>query len=92
MPQGRDLLGDLVPGQLAALAGLRSLGELDLQFLGRRQIGRRDAEAPDATCLITELRVPNRPGSSPPSPEFDMAPIVFIARPASRAPPGQGSE
>ena len=35
---------------------------------------------PDATCLIAERRASSkRTGSSPPSPVFDLPPIVFIA-------------
>ena len=43
--QARDQRIDLVAGQLAALAGLGALGDLDLQHLGVDQVGGRDAEA-----------------------------------------------
>ena len=41
----RDDLVDLVPGQLAAFAGLRALRDLDLQLVGVDEILRRHAEA-----------------------------------------------
>mmetsp|Transcript_74396 Transcript_74396/g.215038 ORF Transcript_74396/g.215038 Transcript_74396/m.215038 type:complete len:532 (+) Transcript_74396:2125-3720(+) len=40
-----DNADDLVAGELAALAGLRPLRELDLQLVSIRQVLRRDAEA-----------------------------------------------
>src|SRR3989442_10633280 len=40
-----DVLGDLASGELAALAGLGALRDLDLQHLGARQVLGRDAEA-----------------------------------------------
>ena len=43
--QARDLDVDLVAGQLAALARLGALRDLDLQHVGVDQVGRRDAEA-----------------------------------------------
>jgi hypothetical protein len=49
--QARDHLVDLVPRQLAALAGLRALRDLDLQHLGIDQVFRRDAEAPRGDLL-----------------------------------------
>ncbi len=39
-----DVRTHLVTGQLAALAGLGTLGHLDLDLHGAGQIGRRDAE------------------------------------------------
>ena len=45
MAQARDLLGDLVTGELAALAGLRALGDLDLQLVGVGRVLGRDPEA-----------------------------------------------
>ena len=44
-PHACDVAVDLVPGQLAALAGLRALGHLDLELVGVRQVVDRDAEA-----------------------------------------------
>ena len=44
--QPGDVRGDLVAGQLAALARLGALGDLDLELLGAGQVGRGDAEAP----------------------------------------------
>ena len=44
-PHARDVAVDLVPGQLAALAGLRALRHLDLELVGVRQVVDRDAEA-----------------------------------------------
>ena len=41
----RDVLVDLVAGQLAALAGLRALRHLDLQLVGVRQVVDVHAEA-----------------------------------------------
>ena len=40
-----DVLVDLVAGQLAALAGLRALGHLDLQLVGVDEVVRGHAEA-----------------------------------------------
>ena len=40
-----DVLVDLVPGQLAALAGLGALGHLDLQLVGVDEVVDRHAEA-----------------------------------------------
>ena len=42
--QARDLLGHLVRGDLAALAGLRALRDLDLQLVGERGVLGRHAE------------------------------------------------
>ena len=47
----RDHRVDLVPGQLAALAGLGALRDLDLQHLGVDQVGRGDAEATGGDLL-----------------------------------------
>ena len=44
--QRRDHVVDLVPGELAAFAGLGSLRDLDLQHLGVDEVLRRHAEAP----------------------------------------------
>ncbi len=43
--------GDLGAGQLAAFAGLRALGHLDLDFLGGREVGGSDAEAAGGDLL-----------------------------------------
>ena len=43
--QPRDQFVDLVPGQLAAFAGLGTLGDLDLQHFGVDQVLGGDAEA-----------------------------------------------
>ena len=69
--QLRDVLGDLVPGQLAALAGLRALRHLDLQLLGGREVLGGDAEAAEATCLIFDLS--ESPASSAKSPRRGRA-------------------
>ena len=53
--QPRDLLGHLVRGDLAALAGLRALGDLDLELLRGRRVLRGDAEPPRGDLL--DLRV-----------------------------------
>ena len=45
MPQARDQFANFVAGKLAAFAGLRALRDLDLQFLGVRQVFGGDAEA-----------------------------------------------
>ena len=45
MPKASDLRGDLVTGQLSALAGLRSLRDLDLQLVRKGEVLGRDAEA-----------------------------------------------
>ena len=54
--QPRDLGRHLVRRDLAALAGLRALGDLDLELLGERRVLGRDAEA--ARCDLLDLRVP----------------------------------
>ena len=41
----RDLVVDLVPGQLPAFAGLGALRDLDLQLVGVDEVVRRDAES-----------------------------------------------
>ena len=46
-----DVLVDLVAGQLAALAGLRALGHLDLQLVGVDEVVDRHAEAPRGDLL-----------------------------------------
>ena len=53
--QARDHVVHLVPGKLAALAGLRALRDLDLQHLGVDQILRRHAEPSRGDLL--DLRV-----------------------------------
>src|SRR5688572_15574819 len=45
MPDGGDMLVDLVAGQLAALAGLGTLRDLDLDVIGVDQIFGGDAES-----------------------------------------------
>src|SRR3954463_4674640 len=45
MPEARDLLAHLRGGELAALAGLRALRDLDLQLVGEREVLGRDTEA-----------------------------------------------
>ena len=49
--QPGDERSHLGAGQLAALAGLGALGHLDLDFLGRGQVGRGDAEATGGDLL-----------------------------------------
>src|SRR5207302_9241889 len=46
-----DVVGDLAPGQLPAFAGLRALGDLDLDLLRARKIFGRHAEAPRGDLL-----------------------------------------
>ena len=82
VPGARDPRVDLGRRQLAALAGLGALRELDLD-VGRRGSGtcssRRTGR--DATCLIALRRSGSsrRSTSSPPSPVFDLPPMRFIA-------------
>ena len=45
VPQPRDLGADLVAGQLPALAGLRALGDLDVELVGEHAVLGCDAEA-----------------------------------------------
>ena len=88
--QPRDLLGHLVRRELAALAGLRALRDLDLQLVGERGYSAVTPKRPDATCLILELRsVRKRAGSSPPSPQFERAPKTVERDRTSRAPPAR---
>ena len=50
-----DVVGDLVPRQLAAFAGLRALRHLDLDLVGAREVyAAVTPKRPDATCLIFE--------------------------------------
>ena len=44
VPEPGDLIVDLEAGQLAALAGLRALGDLDLQLVGVDEVAGRHAE------------------------------------------------
>ena len=54
--QAGDHRRHLVARQLAALAGLGALGDLDLQHLGVDQVGRGvTPKRPEATCLILEV-------------------------------------
>src|SRR3981189_1887922 len=46
-----DVVGDLAPGQLPAFAGLRALGDLDLDLLRACKIFGRHAEAPRGDLL-----------------------------------------
>ena len=81
----RDQVVDLVARQLAALAGLRALRDLDLQLVGVDEVARRDAEAArgdllDRRAAQVAVRVGRRArGSSPPSPVFERPPMRFIA-------------
>src|SRR6185295_17677029 len=51
VPNARDVVVDLLAGQLAALAGLGSLRHLDLQLVRVRDIPDRDAEAAGRNLL-----------------------------------------
>ena len=81
---GDDLV-DLVAGQLAALAGLGALGDLDLQLVGVDQVVHGDAEAAGGDLL--DGAAPQSPlasgvkrsGSSPPSPVLLLPPMRFMA-------------
>jgi hypothetical protein len=83
VPQPGDLVGDLVAGDLAALAGLGALGHLDLQHVGVGEVLRGDPEAArgdllDAAVEVEALCPGAEPaGSSPPSPELALPPIRF---------------
>ena len=54
--QQGDVLGHLLAGQLAALAGLGALRHLDLDLLGRSEVLRRDAKAPRGHLLDLRLQ------------------------------------
>src|SRR4029077_878874 len=63
--QARDQVVDLVAGELAALAGLRALGDLDLQLVGVAQVPRGDAEPagralPDRGAPQVAVRIGDR--------------------------------
>src|SRR5882724_4461536 len=45
MPNGGDLGGDLMAGQLPAFTRLRALGDFDLELVGRNKIFRSHTEA-----------------------------------------------
>ena len=83
--QAGDLERDLEAGQLAALAGLGTLGDLDLELLGGVEILGGDAEAAGGHLLDRRVGIvavePRlealRP--SPPSPLSERAPIRFMA-------------
>jgi len=49
-----DVLADFMSRQLAALAGLGTLRDLDLQLIGMDQIVCCHTEPAEATCLIRE--------------------------------------
>ena len=55
--RGGDLLGDLRAGQVAALAGLGALADLDLDHVGGVDQQRRDAEAARGDLLAAVLAV-----------------------------------
>ncbi len=55
--RGGDLLGDLLAGQVAALAGLRALADLDLGDVGGVDHLRRDAEAARGDLLAAPFAV-----------------------------------
>ena len=86
VPQPRDQVGHLVRRELAALAGLGALDDLDLQLLGPGQVLGGDAE-PGRGHLLDPVVGPvavgaardSCAGSSPPSPELERAPMRFIA-------------
>src|SRR3954451_14406327 len=59
VPEAGYLGGHLVAGQLAPLAGLRALRDLDLELLGEGRVLVRHAEAPGRDLL--DLRVPRGP-------------------------------
>ncbi len=86
MPQPRDQLGHLDAGQLAALAGLRALGDLDLQLLALVEVLGRHAEPPRRHLLDLGARRCRRSASAGNAPDprrprrsRDFAPIRFIA-------------
>ena len=56
MANAGDEAGDLVPGNLAAFAGLAPLGNLDLQLLGHREIAGRDPEPSGGDLLDLGVR------------------------------------
>ena len=74
-----------MPGQLAALAGLGPLGDLDLEVVGVDQVLPVTPKRPEATCLMAlRRRSPlasgtKRSASSPPSPVLDRPPMRFMA-------------
>src|SRR5207302_8364398 len=55
-PHRCDVAVDLVAGELAALAGLRALGHLDLELVRVREVARVDPEAAGGDLL--DLRAP----------------------------------
>ena len=68
-----DVLVHLVAGQLAALAGLRALGHLDLELVGVDEVVRGDAEAAgghllDRRAARVAVRRPACSGAGPPRP------------------------
>ena len=95
MADARDVLVDLVAGQLAALAGLGALRHLDLQVVGIDQIFGGDAEAARGDLLdrrahriavgqrLEAVALPRRPrrcSSLPPIRFMAMASVVCASR------------
>ena len=85
MAHARDHFVDLVAGQLAALAGLGALGNLDLQIVGIDEVIRGDAEASRSHLLdraAAQIAVGiglETASSSPPSPVLDFPSMRFMA-------------
>ena len=80
-----DLHRDLEAGQLSAFAGLGALRDLDLDLAAIDQVFGGDAEPARGDLLdrgidVVAVRFGLKcVGSSPPSPESDLAPIRFMA-------------
>ncbi len=57
VPEARDLVGDLVAGELSALTGLGALGHLDLELVGPRAVLGGHAEAARSDLLDAAVAV-----------------------------------
>ncbi len=90
--QAGDVVVDLVAGQLAALAGLGALGDLDLDLVGVARYSIVTPKRPEATCLMRasgRRRSAKRPGPRRPRRCSTGRRAGSSRSRASRAPPAR---